>query len=216
MRPRWMCAPMMILCLILAACGGESGGQAEQLALDIRGEYLEMASCAGRTEVIADYGQRVYEYGISFQWEREGDLVLTVTAPVEAAGITARVSGEQTSLEYDGVRLETGPLNEDGLSPIDAIPALLRALREDFIAECGMEKLGETHTLRLCCRAPGKHGRRGGGDHPVASSGDPCPAPGRGVSGRLYGHTMHLYRIYRRVREALSRRCRERTITNER
>ncbi|WP_341480889.1 hypothetical protein [Lawsonibacter celer] len=154
MRHRWMCAPMMILCLILAACGGESGGQAEQLALDIRGEYLEMASCAGQTEVIADYGQRVYEYGISFQWEREGDLVLTVTAPVEAAGITARVSGEQTSLEYDGVRLETGPLNEDGLSPIDAIPALLRALREDFIAECGMEKLGETHTLRLCCRAP--------------------------------------------------------------
>lgn len=113
-----------------------------------------MASCAGQTEVIADYGQRVYEYGISFQWEREGDLVLTVTAPVEAAGITARVSGEQTSLEYDGVRLETGPLNEDGLSPIDAIPPCCEPCGRISSPNAGWRSWERPTRCCLCCGLP--------------------------------------------------------------
>ena len=154
MRRRLMCVPMMILCLTLTACGGGEGAQAEQLALDIRGEYLEMTSCAGELELTADYGQRVYEYGLSLQWEQKGDMVLTVTAPAEVAGVTARIRDGSTVLEYDGVRLETGPLNADGLSPVDAVPALLTAAREGFMAECGMELLGETQALRVCCRDP--------------------------------------------------------------
>ena len=154
MRHRWMCAPMMILLLALSACGVRSGQQAEQLALDIRGEYLEMTACTGQMDLTADYGERVYEYSLSLRWEKEGDLSLTVTAPEEIAGVTARVSGEDTALEYDGVRLETGPLNGDGLSPVDAAPAMLQAMREGFIAECGMETLEEEQVLRLCCRDP--------------------------------------------------------------
>lgn len=154
MRRRLMCVPMIILCLTLAACGGEGGTRTEQLALDVRGTYLSMSACAGEAELTADYGQRVYEYTLSFRWEREGDTVLTVLAPERAAGVTARIRAGETALEYDGVRLETGPLNEDGLSPVDAVPALLTAAREGFMAECGMEQLGETQALRICCREP--------------------------------------------------------------
>ena len=151
---RRLCAPMIILCLVLTACGGQGERQAEQLALDIRGEYMEMTACAGQMEVTADYGQRVYEYSISLQWEAQGDTVLTITAPETVAGVTARIRAGQTALEYDGVRVETGTLNEAGLSPMDALPALLRAAREGFIAECGMELLGEEEVLRVCCRDP--------------------------------------------------------------
>ena len=57
-------------------------------------------------------------------------------------------------LEYDGVSLETGPLDESGLSPLSAGPALLRAAVEGFIAESGFDILGEDECLRLLCRDP--------------------------------------------------------------
>ena len=82
-----MCVLMMILGLSLSACGGAEGGnRAEQLALDIRGEYLEMGGCTASLELTADYGQRVYTYGIGLNYAREGETTLTITAPENIAG----------------------------------------------------------------------------------------------------------------------------------
>lgn len=155
MRLKRAGAPIIILCLLLSACGGgELGDRSEQLALDIRGDYLAMTACTATAEMTADYGQRVYEYSMEISWQREGETVLSITAPENIAGIQARIQNGETALEYDGVRLETGPLNEQGLSPVDALPVLLAAAREGFIAECGMETLNDAGTLRICCRDP--------------------------------------------------------------
>lgn len=146
---------MMTCCLLLAACVDTGGGsKAEQLALDIRGEYLALEGFTAGVEIAADYGERVYEYTVDLSYAREGESVLTVTAPETIAGVTARISGEDTALEYDGVRVETGPLDSAGMSPIDAIPALLEQVEEGFIAACGMEEGGETQLLRVICRDP--------------------------------------------------------------
>ncbi|CUQ28279.1 Uncharacterised protein [Flavonifractor plautii] len=105
-----MCVLMMILGLSLSACGGAEGGnRAEQLALDIRGEYLEMGGCTASLELTADYGQRVYTYGIGLNYASEGETTLTITAPENIAGVTARILEGETALEYDGMRVETGP-----------------------------------------------------------------------------------------------------------
>ena len=68
MRNRWCCVPMMIL-LLLPACGAGGGedNEAEQLALVLRGEYLEMTACTATAEITADYGQRVYQYTMSVE-----------------------------------------------------------------------------------------------------------------------------------------------------
>ena len=156
MRRRiWMCVLMIILGLNLAACGpvGE-GNRAEQLALDIRAEYLTMESCTASLMVRADYGQRVYEYAIDLSYAKQGETVLSVTAPENIAGVTARIQAGETVLEYDGVRVETGPLNESGMSPVDAVPVLMDYVREGFIAECGLEGEGESERLRMICRDP--------------------------------------------------------------
>ncbi len=155
MRRRKMCVRMMILCLMLASCGASSAeSKAEQLALTIRTEYLAMTACSGQVDITADYGQRVYSYSAQVSWEKEGDTLLTLTAPEEAAGLTARIRNGETWLEYDGISLETGPLTPEGLAPIDAIPALLTYVREGFMAECGEETLGERETVKICCRDP--------------------------------------------------------------
>ena len=147
-----ICVLMMIL--PLAACGGTGGGsQAEELALTIRGEYLAAGGCTATAEITADYGQRVYTYTMDVSLEGE-ETVLTLTAPETVAGIRARTAGEESWLEYDGAILETGPLTQDGLSPVSAVPALLDSARAGFMDSCVLEQLDQTQTLRVTCRDP--------------------------------------------------------------
>lgn len=149
-RKQLLCVPMMTL-LLLTACGSGGGNQTEELALTIRGEYLEAAGITAMVDITADYGQRVYQYTMEVAWTPE-ETAMTLTAPDTVAGITARVTGKDSRLEFDGLVLETGPLNEDGLTPVSAVPVLLEAVRSGYITACTLEE--ETGLLRLDCGDP--------------------------------------------------------------
>ena len=150
MRKLLFCVPMMIL--LLSACtGGAEGNEAEELALQIRGEYLAMSSCAGQAAITTDYGQRVYQYELAVAVDGE-ETTLTLSAPDTVAGITARVTGQDGQLEYDGLSVETGPLDPEGLSPVSAVPALLEGARSGYIVSCALEEDGAL--LRMDCGDP--------------------------------------------------------------
>ena len=148
MRKLLLCVPMILL---LAGCSPAKVSRAEELALGLRGEYLEMTECSAHLDVTADYGQRVYEYGMDARWDGE-NLTMTLTAPETVAGMTARVEGETGTLECDGVWVETGALDEDGLSPVSAFSALLEAARSGYMTACSLEE--EENLLRVDCASP--------------------------------------------------------------
>ena len=148
MRKLLLCVPMILL---LAGCSPAKVSQAEEMALKIRGEYLEMTACSARLAVTADYGQRVYQYEMDAAVEGE-DVTLTLTAPETVAGMTASLTGEEGKLEYDGVWTETGTLDEDGLTPVSAFPALLEAARSGYISACALSE--EENLLRVDCGDP--------------------------------------------------------------
>lgn len=154
MRKGKICALMMTLCLLLAACGRGGAGDNDQLALEIRAAYLAMNGCSATIDITADYGRRVYDYTMAMTWARDGDTLLVIQAPESIAGVTARIGKESASLEYEGVSLETGTLDDQGLSPIGAIPVLLTSAREAFIAESASEPVGEIPALKLTYREP--------------------------------------------------------------
>ena len=153
MRKLLFCVLMMSL--LLTACGGEEENRAEELALTVRGEYLAAQSCAGTAALTADYGQRICRYEVEFASDEE-ETVLTLTAPETVAGITARLLAKEGSLlEYDGAILETGELDGEGLTPVSAIPAILERVREGFLDSCVLEEEeGQPARLRLCIRDP--------------------------------------------------------------
>ena len=142
----------LLLCTILCGCVGDQGDN--DLTLELRADFLSRTGCTGTMDLTADYGQRVYEYTVEFSETEEDGLSVTITAPEEVAGITAHITDGQTALEYDGVQVETGPLNSDGLSPMDALPAFFGAMESGYMAETGTEMIGETEVLRICCRDP--------------------------------------------------------------
>jgi len=151
-----LCALMMTLTL-LTGCGGageRGGNSAEELALSIRTEYLAMTACAATVDITADYGQRVYEYTLSVDWQKNGETVLTVLEPENIKGITARMESGSARLEFDGASLETGMLSAEGLSPMEAVPAILDYIFSGYIAECDFETVGEKRQLWFCCRDP--------------------------------------------------------------
>lgn len=153
---RSVCALMMTL-LLLSGCskGGKSTGRfAEELALGIRTEYLAMTSCAASVDITADYGQRVYEYSMDISWEKDGETKLVVTAPENIAGITARIQDGNSYLEFDGASLETGALSGTGLSPIEALPAVLNWITSGYIGACDFETTGECQQFWFICRDP--------------------------------------------------------------
>lgn len=162
MRKRLIC--VLMTTLLLAGCGRRGGNEGEELALTIRGEYLAMDGCSARAAVTADYGQRVYRYEMAVAVSG-GETLLTLSAPETVAGLTARVSGEENLLEFDGLSVETGPLDGDGLTPVSAVPALLEAARSGYITACALEEDGTV--LRVDC-------------------GDPAGSPGTGTETTLW------------------------------
>ena len=145
---------MILTLLLLSSCGGTGEeNQAEELALTIRGEYLALEGLSARAEITADYGQRVYEFVLTAAVSGE-ETVLTLAEPEWAAGLTARLKGEEGTLEYDGLILETGPLDQDGLSPVSALPELLEAARSGYMARCVLEEGEEGQALRVDCADP--------------------------------------------------------------
>ena len=155
---------VLMTTLLLAGCGPAGVSEAEELALTIRGEYLAMESCAARAAVTADYGQRVYQYEMAVSVNGP-ETVLALSAPETVAGLTARLTGEENLLEYDGVAVETGPLDDNGLTPVSSVPALLEAVRSGYITACALEEEGTL--LRVDC-------------------GDPAGSPGTGAETALW------------------------------
>lgn len=154
-------ASLLIPLLLLAGCQGETGSvpgggelTAEEEARQVRAELLAADSCSGTAEVTADYGQRVYEFTLDFSWRREGETILTLTAPEELAGLTARLEQGQTWLEFDGISLDTGELTGEGLTPMELVPALMEWTREGFMSQCVYEDLDGTPALRVQFRDP--------------------------------------------------------------
>lgn len=169
-----LCILMIFLAGLLTSCG--AGKEPETLLQQVRGYYLELSACGGHGEVTADYGRRVYTFGIDFTWAREGETRLVLTSPENVAGAVAHISAGETALEFDGVMLETGALDGAGLSPIDVIPALLTYAREGFVSACALEG-EEQKTLHVVCS-------------------DPERSPGEGVEAHLWfdGETFALLR----------------------
>lgn len=155
MRRTLSCVLMMTL--LLTACQATSGGgemSPDNLAAQIRAEYLNVTGWQSQVALRVDYGERVYDFTLDASWQKDGESVFTVVEPELIAGITARLSKDGGVLEYDGMSLSTGPISDGGMEPLEAVPFLMDELTQGYMASCSYETEGEARQLRVLCRDP--------------------------------------------------------------
>lgn len=134
---RKMVSCVLMITLLLSGCrAGSAGETPEEAALALREEYQALAGWSAAVDVSVCYTDTVYDFSMDVQWRRDGETVLTVTAPELVAGVTARIAQGETVLEYDGAGLSLGLLDGDGLTPVSAVIAFMEQIEKGWMAKC--------------------------------------------------------------------------------
>ena len=147
---RWMCVPMIALCLLM-------GCRAEE-ERDVRRAYREMTGCTMTAVVTCDQDGGVWEAELACDYDPTGETVLEVLDPDTIAGVRATLDGETWQLEYEDVCLNAGAISSQRLSPMTCLPQLMTALREGWLIEENQETWQELPCDRLTLDQTGREG----------------------------------------------------------
>ena len=153
MRKLTACVLMMTLLLSGCQAGTTAAETPEDAALALREEYQALAGWSAVVDVSVCYSEAVFDFTLDARWRREGETVLTVTAPELVAGITARIAEGETVLEYDGAGLSLGLLDGGGLTPVSAVPAVMEQIEKGYMAKCAWAGESEQY-LQIDFRDP--------------------------------------------------------------
>lgn len=120
-----------VLCaaMLLSACSGAAARG--------RVESFSEALCAAealsfQARVRAEYDDKTAEFTLEYASD-EGGCYVTVLSPEMIKGVRAHISDGSTALEYEGVRLDTGALDDFGLTPMSALAIMVDALRDGYL-----------------------------------------------------------------------------------
>jgi len=152
---RWMCVPMIALCVLLTGCGGtEEAMTAAQLRLP----YQDMTGCVMEAQVTCDQDGAEWTAVLRCEYIPDGDCTVEVLSPESIAGVRAVYRGGKQFLEYDGTVLNAGEQSSEKLSPAVCLIRLMDALRGGWLLEENAENWQEVSCLRLTVDQSGSHG----------------------------------------------------------
>ena len=129
-------APVLMITLLLAACGG---GAVLEERVEARRDALAAAERISFTaEVTADLGSEVFESTLACTATPEG-VTMEVISPELIAGVTATATAGagETAMEYGSVQLLVGATDAPG--PFSALPLLCEALRTGHVIRAWSE-----------------------------------------------------------------------------
>lgn len=158
MGRRLKLVPLMMSLVLLAGCAaGESQEKqtGEELALALQKEFGGMTACAGRFALTADYGERAFACVMDATYDQVTGGTLRLVEPEIVQGVTATVNAGGTALSYDDFSLETGPLTDEGIAPMEALPTLWRQIAQGYVAAVEKGKGTLTVTYRPDGQTPG-------------------------------------------------------------
>ena len=159
-KVRKLLSCVLMMTLLLAACAPAGGETPENAALALRDAYQNLAGWTSNLDITVEVGDKVFDFTLDASWQKEGETVLTITAPELLAGITARIADGETVLEYDGAGLSLGLLDGRGLTAVSAVPWVMEQIAGGYMARCAWA--GENkELLEITFRDPEAEAGRG-------------------------------------------------------
>ena len=135
---------LCIITLILAAAlltGCGSGGEERQFA-EFSSALRERSSLRFTADVRAELLDHTARLTLAYAGSGKKSTV-TVMKPDSLAGITLRYEDGSSRLEYGSLSIDTGLLDDSGLTPASALPMMVKALCCGALDSCAREG-GET------------------------------------------------------------------------
>lgn len=128
--------PLLVCALFLTGCAGRSH-EKKQDFLALRAKWLAVEDTELHAAVRADYGDRIYDYVLSYSGSPTGGM-LTVEEPKMLTGVGVEIGEKGVMLYWDGAELDTGAILGN-LNPVQAFPLLLRCWQSAPVLECWEE-----------------------------------------------------------------------------
>lgn len=122
---------LMIALLLLPGCG-EREKELEESFEALRGAVTRAESISFQTEMTAERGDTEEQYTLAVAYDGRQTQV-EILAPELIAGIRASAGQGQTELRYDGAVLGVGPLDQEGTTPMSAMPVMLDAIASAYV-----------------------------------------------------------------------------------
>lgn len=126
MRRRGILSVLMIPLLLLAGCG-EREARLEKSFESFRESVIAASDVSLRADITADYGESVEHYVVAASYDGS-ETALEVLEPALIGGVRVTARWGDTELAYGDVMLGMGPLDEDGDTPVSAVPVMLEAM----------------------------------------------------------------------------------------
>lgn len=115
---------LLAVCLLLAGCGS---GAAEKRYSAFSESLSAQDTLSFSADLRAEYPDRTLSFTLDYTKNADGQTI-RVQKPERIAGIQAHLAPDSDTLEFDGLILETGPLDPYGLTPMNALPKLVETL----------------------------------------------------------------------------------------
>lgn len=128
----------LLLAVLLTGCAAKER-TLSQKALDLRTGLMEAGGCTFTAAVTADLGGRVYPFTLDCAVDLQGETTLTVVEPEAIQGITASVSQDGATVEFDGAALDFGALAGGNLAPMTFPWHLGQCLQSGYISAAGQD-----------------------------------------------------------------------------
>lgn len=125
----------MLFCLLLTGCGsGKSQKQFEEFSADIR----QKDSLNFTADVRAEYDDHTAKFTLAYEGVG-GNCSVAVIEPEILSGVTMRFENGKAVLDCSGISIDTGFLDESGLTPINALPLIVSAMGSGHLDSCAKD-----------------------------------------------------------------------------
>lgn len=118
-------ALLLCVCLLLGGCASKNETRFRGFSEALRGR----SDLVVTAEVRAEYDEQSCSFTLRCTEDGQGGCTVEVLEPELIRGVKARMSADGTKLVYEEVAVDTGE-GDAALSPMGALPLLLRALRD--------------------------------------------------------------------------------------
>lgn len=130
---------MMLLLLLLCACGrAENGQTAMQEAIDFRAALLQAGACSYVGQICAQVGEEVYPFTLRCGCTAE-QAEVCVLEPESIADITATVSVDNGTITYADMCIAFGEMADGTVTPLSAPAVLYACWTGEAITAAGMD-----------------------------------------------------------------------------